>query len=83
MLRWTGNTLMSLGALLGGAVVVAAIGGVHLSGLSWLIAVGMAKLTVVASGGLMAGGAFCLRLDKREKERRALPSHSADSSRRG
>jgi hypothetical protein len=32
----------------------------------------MAKLPLVASGALMAGGAICLRLDRRESERHLL-----------
>jgi hypothetical protein len=71
MLRWVGNSLLGLGVVVGGAVGVAMLTGVHLAGVSWLVAVGIAKLTLVASVGLMAGGAVCLRLDYRERGRLA------------
>jgi hypothetical protein len=71
MLRWVGNGLLGLGVVVGGAVGVAMLTGVSLAGVSWLVAVGVAKLTLIASAGLMAGGALCLRLDHRERKRLA------------
>ena len=74
MLRWMGRGLLGLGVVVGGAVGVAMMTGVHLTGISWLAAVGIAKLTLVASGGLMAAGAVCLRLDNRTRHRRLTGS---------
>lgn len=69
MLRWFGRGLLGLGLVLGGAVGVAMLAGIAPAGMSWLAAVTLAKLTLVASGGLMAGGAVCLRLDQRHRGR--------------
>ena len=69
MLRWFGRGLLGLGLVLGGAVGVAMLAGIAPAGMSWLAAVTLAKLTLVASGGLMAGGAVCLRLDQRHRAR--------------
>ena len=43
-------------------------------GVSWLVAVGLTKLTLAASAGLMASGAVFLRLHRRHEERRGLVS---------
>lgn len=72
MLRRVGQVLLAGGAVIGAAVGVAILAGVHPAGLSWLAAVGLAKLTLVASGGLMAAGATCLRIDKRTRKRDLL-----------
>lgn len=79
MLRWLGSTLIGLGVAAGGAVGIAMLSGVHFTGVSWLLAVGIAKLTLVASGALMAGGAICLRLDRRQNDRRFLAPGAAAS----
>ena len=71
-MRKVGNGLLVSGAVIGAAVGGAMLAGVHLTGVSWLVAVGLAKLTLVASGGLMATGAVCLRLDQRASAK-ALP----------
>jgi hypothetical protein len=39
---------------------------------SWLVAVGLAKLTLIASGGLIAAGAVVQRLAKRADDRARL-----------
>jgi len=44
-----------------------------LPGLPWLVAVGLAKLTLAGSVGLLASGAFLQRLARRQDERPALP----------
>ena len=75
-MRLLGWALLSLGVLVGSMVGLAMLGGPHLTGLSWLVAVGLAKLTLLTSGGLMAGGAVCLRLDRRAAERAALRAGS-------
>lgn len=71
-MRPLGALLLALGALLGCAVGVAILFGVQPLGVSWLVAVGLAKLTLVAAGGLMAGGAVLLRLAKRSEDRSRL-----------
>jgi hypothetical protein len=73
---------MSGRSILLGVVIVALAGGaglmfgLHLSGLTLLMTVGLAKLTFLASGGLMAGGALLQRLSRREEERKQLDSHT-------
>jgi len=64
---------MALGAALGGAVGLALLLHVSIPGVSWLVAVGIAKLTLAASGGLMAGGAFLQRLSSRREPPRIEP----------
>jgi hypothetical protein len=71
---------MALGALVGCAVGIGLLLGFSLPGVSWLIAVGMVKLTLIASGGLIAGGAVLQRLARRADQRDRLPS-SVTSSR--
>jgi hypothetical protein len=67
--RPLGTFLLALGALLGCAVGAGILLGIGLPGLSWLVAVGLAKLALIASAGLMAGGAVLHRLARRAKER--------------
>jgi hypothetical protein len=71
-MRPLGSLLLALGVLLGVAVGVGLLLGVQLPGLSWLVAVGVTKLTLIAAGGLMASGAVLHRLAKRAKERDRL-----------
>jgi hypothetical protein len=44
----------------------------HLAGVSWLLAIGMIRLTLTASLGLMAGGAVLQRIAHRTEERERL-----------
>jgi hypothetical protein len=44
----------------------------HLAGISWLIAVGLIKLTFAASLGLIGGGAILQRIARRNDERARL-----------
>jgi hypothetical protein len=76
-MRTVGNVLMALGALVGVLVGVTMMTGVSLPGLPWLIVVGLVKLTLVASGGLIAAGAVCLRLANRAEERKRLAPSDA------
>lgn len=78
MLRRVGSVLIGLGALIGVGVGAAMLAGVHVRGVPWLVAVGLTKLTLMASGGLMAGGAVCLRLDRREAARSLMRGVEAD-----
>jgi hypothetical protein len=69
MMRPLGAVLLTLGVLLGSAVGIGMLLGVSVPGVSWLVAVGLAKLTLVASGGLIAAGATLQRLAKRAEDR--------------
>jgi hypothetical protein len=71
-MRPLGTLLLALGALLGTMVGVGLLIGVQLPGLPWLVAVVLVKLTLIASGGLMAGGAILHRLARRGEERERL-----------
>ena len=75
MQRFLGQMLLNGGAAVGIAAAVAMFFGVNPGG-HWLLGVALAKLTLIASGGLMAAGAICLRLDSRARERAALQSGS-------
>jgi hypothetical protein len=68
-MRVLGNLLVALGVLLGVLVASAMLFDVTPPGLPWLVAVGIAKLTLITSGGLMAGGAVLGRLARRAEER--------------
>jgi hypothetical protein len=70
-----GTTLIGLGAAVGAAVGAAILVRAGLPGVPWLVNVALAKLGLLASGGLMAGGAVSLRLSKR-REQAALPRES-------
>jgi hypothetical protein len=71
-MRRFGQMLLGLGAAVGAGVAVAIVMHTGLPGASWLANVALAKLALVASGGLMAGGAMSLRLARR-REQTALP----------
>jgi DNA-binding MarR family transcriptional regulator len=72
-----GRVLLWLGLVIG---IVGSLGltmGFHLTGFAWLVAIGLAKLTLAASLGLMAGGAVLQRLSHREEQRRALQGQNS------
>ena len=71
-MRRFGQILLGLGATVGAGVAVAIVMHTGFAGAPWLVNVALAKLGLVASGGLMAGGAVSLRLAKR-REQTALP----------
>jgi hypothetical protein len=71
-MRRFGQVLAFLGLLIGGATAIALTLPIHLVGIAWLIAVGMVKLTFVASFGLIAGGAVLQRTALRREERARL-----------
>jgi hypothetical protein len=64
---------MLLGAGLGSFVGIAILAGFPFPGVSWLVALGLAKLTLIASGGLLAGGAVLQRLASRRDADRLPP----------
>lgn len=77
-MRRIGMFLLVSGAVVGAAVGFGMLAGVTLPGMPWLVAVGLTKLTLLSSAGLMAAGAFCLRLDRRSVEHARLQAQSAD-----
>jgi hypothetical protein len=64
---------MGLGGAVGVAVGVAIVAHLGVAGAPWLIDVALAKLGLVASGGLMAGGAATVRLAHRRERSNLLP----------
>ena len=70
-MRGLGKVMIAFGAAVGGAVAVAMFAHVGIAGAPWLVNVALAKLGLVAAGGLMAGGAVTVRVAKR-LERAAL-----------
>ena len=69
-----GRFLMGLGAAVGVAVAVAMLAHLGVNGAPWLVNVALAKLGLVAAGGLMAGGAASVRIAKRREESNLFPS---------
>jgi membrane protein implicated in regulation of membrane protease activity len=68
-----GLLLLWLGAIVG-AIVALGIGASHLAssglhGASWWIALGLVKLALLGSAGLMTAGAALLRLARRARDR--------------
>ena len=51
LMRPLGSVLLALGVLLGVGVGIGLLLGVQLPGVPWIVAVGFAKLTLIASGG--------------------------------
>ena len=72
-MRRFGQWLMGLGAAVGVAVASAILAHVGLAGAPWLVNVALAKLGVVASFGLMAGGAASVRIANRREKSKLLP----------
>lgn len=73
-MRKFGSFLIGAGVVLGVTVPIAMLGGIPLPALPWLVAVGMAKLVLLGSAGMMAAGAVCIRLARREEERKLIES---------
>src|SRR3954469_22224490 len=67
-MRRIGQLLMLLGLGVGAAVGVAMLLHVSVPGVSWIVALGLAKLTLASSIGLLAGGAFLQRLSARRED---------------
>lgn len=72
-MRGISRLLMITGALLGGSVAVAMLAHLGAPGASWLVNVALAKLTLVAAGGLLAGGAVTGRIARRREQRQLPP----------
>lgn len=73
-MRPFGTLLLALGVLLGCAIGIGLFLGVQVPGVSWLVAVGLVKLTLMASGGLIAAGAVLHRLARRSEQRDREPT---------
>lgn len=74
-MRHLGNALLILGLLVAVAGGAGLVAGLHVTGLAWLITIGLAKLTLLASGGLMAGGqSFYESRDATRAERSSTPA---------
>jgi hypothetical protein len=73
-MRRLGKMLAFLGLALGCALGLGIMFVPGMPGLSWLIAVGLAKLTFVGSIGLIGAGAAFQRLANRSEERERLLS---------
>lgn len=71
-MRRFGDLLLWLGLLVGVLGGLGLMLGLHTSGVAWLVAIGLSKLTLLAAGGLMAGGAVLRRLAHRNTERKVL-----------
>jgi hypothetical protein len=71
-MRVLGTILIVLGALIGSGVGIGMLLGLSVPGVSWLIALGLVKLTLIAAVGLIAGGAVLQRLATRAEERARL-----------
>lgn len=66
--------LMALGVALGAALSAALALHVTIPGVHWFVLVGLAKLALVGSLGLIAAGGIVRRLAIRKEGRRALAS---------
>lgn len=68
-----GLLLLWLGAIVGAVVslglVVSNVATIELHGLAWWMALGVVKLTLLGSAGLMTAGAALLRIARRARER--------------
>ena len=73
-MRRFGQFLMGLGAAVGVAVALAMFAHLGIVGVPWLVNVALAKLGLVASLGLMAGGAVSVRLANRHDQQRLPPT---------
>jgi hypothetical protein len=60
---------MATGVIVGCFVGIGILSGVTLPGVSWIVAVGLVKLTLLASVGLIGAGATLHRLAKRADDR--------------
>jgi len=65
---------MALGVLIGIAVGFGMLAGASVPGVSWFIAVGLVKLTLLASVGFIGAGATLHRLAKRAEKRKFIGS---------
>jgi hypothetical protein len=74
-MRRFGQLLMMLGLGVGSAVGLAILLHLSIPGVSWIVAVGLAKLTLVSSVGLLGAGAALQRIANR-REVGVLPANT-------
>jgi hypothetical protein len=67
--RRFGQLLLGLGVGVGGLVAISMLLHLGVVGAPWLVNVALAKLGLLAAGGLMAGGAVSIRLAARREQR--------------
>jgi hypothetical protein len=67
--RRFGQLLLGLGVGVGGLVAISMLLHLGVVGAPWLVNVALAKLGLLAAGGLMAGGAVSMRLAARREQR--------------
>lgn len=67
---------MALGAAVGAFVGIAIVLHLGAPNASWLVNVALAKLSLIAAGGLMGAGAVAVRIDNRNRARE-LDDHTA------
>jgi hypothetical protein len=68
-----GQAFMIVGAGVGVAVAIAMAGHYGLAGAPWIVNVALAKLGLVAAGGLMTAGAVSVRIANRREQSNLLP----------
>ena len=68
-MKLLGHILLALGALVGFAAGVSLLLGIDRLRLPWLVAIGLVKLTIVASFGIMTAGAMLIRLTRKARAR--------------
>ena len=73
MMRRFGQLLTWLGLVVGGLLGLTMLLPLRVVGLSWLVAVGLAKLALVGSLVLIGAGAVMQRIALRTAERAELP----------
>ena len=69
-MRRFGQLLIGLGAAVGVLDAIAMATHLGLTGVPWLVNVALAKLGLIAAGGLMVCGAASVRLGRRREQRR-------------
>jgi len=72
-LRFFGRVLAALGLAVGIALGLTFLFPIHLVGIAWLAAAGLAKFTLAASFALIGAGAAMQRMANRADERSQLP----------
>ena len=77
-MRRIGQLIMLLGSGIGVFVALAIAVHLRVDGAPWLVNVGLAKLGLIASCGIMASGAGVVRLANRHDERQRLRSGDRD-----
>jgi hypothetical protein len=78
-MRRLGQSLMALGVIVGAAAAVWVAIGLDRVALPWLVSLGLVKLTIVASFGLMAGGAMLVRVARRRSDAASVEQIPAGS----